>query len=426
MNYSKRDAEVIWHPYTTHFNHTEFPVIKSSLGSSLILDNGEEILDAISSWWVNLHGHSHPLILQKITEAMKDMQQVMFAGFTHSYAIELSEKILSLFNNELTKVFFSDNGSTSVEVALKMCFQYWTNQGQSRNKIIALRGSYHGDTFGTMSVSERGVFSKPFWPFLFEVEFIESPVRDGVIDPLKELQKLYAKYPDEIAGIIYEPMVQGAGGMIMHDPFKLMSIIQFVRSQEGIIIADEVMTGFGRTGRLFGSHYLNITPDLVCLSKGLTGGILPLGLTLACAKIFQAFESPEKSKSLLHGHSFTGNVLSCAAALASLEILLKEDCQEKIKEISKQHEEFANVLKSFKGPQRNVRVLGTILAMEIAEKTGYFSEIRDKVYRHFLNDGILLRPLGNTLYILPPYCFDQEDMSRTYDSILRLLKGNDL
>jgi adenosylmethionine-8-amino-7-oxononanoate aminotransferase len=411
MQISERDAQCVWHPYTKHFDSPKFPVVTKAQGSHLILEDGTRLLDAISSWWVNLHGHSHPYILQKIGEAMQDMQQVMFAGFTHPYAVELAEKILRVYDRNQTKVFFSDNGSTSVEVALKMCFQYWSNQDQPKKKIIALKGSYHGDTFGAMAVSERGLFNKAFWPFLFEVIFI-SP-------SLAELEKVYSLHGSEIAGLIFEPMVQGAGGMLMHDPVQLDAVLQSVKNHNGLIIADEVMTGFGRTGKLFGTHHLSTPPDIVCLSKGITGGMLPLGLTLATEKIFKAFQSSELSKALLHGHSFTGNVLSAVAGLASLDLLLQKETQENIQRISDQHEAFIKKLSSsfFKNP----RSLGTVLAMEVGtESSSYASSLSSTLHQYFKNKGILLRPLGNTLYVLPPYSITERELNLIYDAILDL------
>lgn len=418
MSISLRDARSVWHPYTRHFDSPKFPVITEAKGSFLHLDNGEKILDAISSWWVNLHGHSHPYLLAKLQEAAQEMQQVMFAGFTHPRAVELAEKIISLYGRGQAKAFYSDNGSTSVEVALKMGFQYWLNLGKRKNKMIAFHGSYHGDTFGAMAVSSRSVFSEPFWPFLFEVEFISSPVK-GQNNVLMELDKIYALHGDEIAGVIFEPMVQGAGGMIIHDPELLNTVLAYVKERDGLIIADEVLTGFGRTGKLFGTHHFQVSPDIVCLSKGLTGGMLPLGLTLATDEVFNAFNSSNLNKALLHGHSFTGNVLSIAVAIASLELLLTDETQEKIQLISEGHGKF--IAQSSHPLFKNVRKLGTILAMEIGNTNGnYSSLLKESLHEYFLKRAILLRPLGNTLYVLPPYSIKEDELKKIYDSILNL------
>jgi adenosylmethionine-8-amino-7-oxononanoate aminotransferase len=419
MNYSKRDAEAIWHPYTQHFEAFHFPSIIKAQGHYLHLDNGEKVLDAISSWWVNLHGHSHPYIISRISETLTQLQQVMFAGFTHPYAIDLAERILTLFDNQFSKVFFSDNGSTSVEVALKMCFQYWSNQGIKRKKIIAFKNSYHGDTFGAMSVAGRSVFSKPFWPFLFEVEYI-SP------DSVDDLELLLNKFPDTVAGFIYEPMIQGAGGMIMHSPEILDKILQLAKKNGILLIADEVMTGFGRTGKLFASYHLKVSPDIMCLSKGLTGGVLPLGLTLTTDIVYDAFRSSDKTKTLFHGHSFTGNALSCSAALASLDLLLKDECQKNIQWISRQHNEFVTTLLSSSASILKARSIGTVLAIEFKSDStsNYLNKLGEVMSPYFLEQGILLRPLGNTLYVLPPYSFGENEMSMTYSAILAFIRSH--
>ncbi|PIP92631.1 MAG: adenosylmethionine--8-amino-7-oxononanoate transaminase [Bdellovibrio sp. CG11_big_fil_rev_8_21_14_0_20_39_38] len=419
MNYRKRDAEVIWHPYTQHFQTHEFPAIIKAHGNYLHLDNGEKVLDAISSWWVNLHGHSHPHITSRMGQTLGNLQQVMFAGFTHPYAIELSERILSLFSNRFSKVFFSDNGSTSVEVALKMCFQYWSNKGIKRNKIIAFKNSYHGDTFGSMSVADRNIFSKPFWPFLFEVELI-SP------NSTEDLEILLKKYPESIAGMIYEPMIQGAGGMVIHNPNMLNAILDLAKDNKIMLIADEVMTGFGRTGKLFGSDHLRVSPDIVCLSKGLTGGVLPLGLTLTTKEIYEAFLSSDKTKTLFHGHSFTGNALSCSAALASLDLLLADECQKQIQWITKQHISFASIISSLSAPIHDTRTLGTVLAVEFKtdSTSGYLNSLGQTMSSYFLKQGILLRPLGNTLYVLPPYSFGESEIDKTYSAILAFIRSH--
>lgn len=418
MSISQRDAQSVWHPYTKHFDSPTFPVITRAKDSYLYLENGERILDAISSWWVNLYGHSHPYLLAKMYEAAKDIQQVMFAGFTHPQAVELAEKITSIYGAGMSKAFFSDNGSTAVEVALKMAFQYWSNQGIQKKKIIAFHGSYHGDTFGAMAVSSRSIFNEAFWPFLFEVEFISPPLKDSH-NTIRDLEKIYSRKGQGIAGIIYEPMVQGAGGMIFHDPEVLDSVLAYVKEREGILIADEVMTGFGRTGKNFGTHHLKISPDIVCLSKGLTGGMLPLGLTLAAEETFKAFNSPDLDKALLHGHSFTGNVISIAFALGGLELLVQEHTQSKIQYISQRHKDFSSRVTH---PLfQNVRSLGTILAMEIKDtKSTYTSNLKDFLHEYFLQRGILLRPLGNTLYVLPPYCISDCELDSVYEAILNL------
>jgi adenosylmethionine-8-amino-7-oxononanoate aminotransferase len=422
MNYSERDKESIWHPYTQHFNQPLFPSIKRAEGNYFYLDNNDKILDAISSWWVNLHGHSHPSIISRVQETMKDLQQVMFAGYTHPVAIELAEKILALFGGHFSKAFYSDNGSTAVEVALKMCFQYWSNQNSERKTIIAFKNSYHGDTFGAMSVAERSVFSKPFWPFLFDVKLISSPLEGSHC--LEELQVIISEHPEGIAGIIYEPLVQGAGGMLIQDAQKLSEVLRLVRDHGGLLLADEVMTGFGRTGKMFASSHLTLTPDIICLSKGLTGGFLPLGLTLATKEVFEAFKSSDRTKTLFHGHSFTGNALSCSAGLASLELLQSHECQKKIEWISHEHQSFSTLIETVNAI-KEVRTLGTILAIEFEtqETEGYLNGLGQTMGRFFQEKKILLRPLGQTLYVLPPYSFGPTEMDLTYSAILDFIRS---
>jgi adenosylmethionine-8-amino-7-oxononanoate aminotransferase len=416
-SYSKRDADSIWHPFTQHFNTPEFPVIIKAKDHFLYLENNQTLIDGISSWWVNLHGHSHPAIIAKISETMNELQQVMFAGFTHPYAVQLSERILGLFHDNFDKVFFSDNGSTSVEVALKMCAQYWSNQDQpQRKKIICFENSYHGDTFGAMSVNQRGIFNEPFWPFLFEVHPI-SPNNP------QELNKLIECYPNQIAGMIYEPLIQGAGGMLLQDKTKLELILETAKKEKILLIADEVMTGFGRTGKLFATHHLKTQPDIICLSKGLTGGFLPLGLTLSTKVIYEGFLSGDKRKTLFHGHSFTGNALSCSAALASLDLLLDSKCQNQIQNISDQHLNFSHFLIELqkKNSQliKEIRQLGTILVIEFNddEQAGYLNQISVQMKEFFFKRGILLRPLGNVLYVLPPLCIDKSALNLIYQAI---------
>lgn len=422
MNYQQKDSNFIWHPYTPCLGSGPNLIVKEAKGNYLHLDDGRKILDAISSWWVNLHGHSHPYIIRKVQDTLQDLQQVMFAGFSHPLAVELSERILGLFGGRFSKAFFSDNGSTSIEVALKMCFQFWSNQGIQRDKIIAFKHSYHGDTFGAMSVAERGLFTKPFWPFLFDVEFVDPPLRGNKTK--EQVQAIIGKYPQRIAGIIFEPLIQGAGGMLMHLPSDLDEVLGLVQLAGGLAIADEVMTGFGRTGKTFATDHLRTIPDIICLSKGLTGGVLPMGLTLANHKVHGAFLSDDKSMSLFHGHSFTGNALSCSAALASLDLLMKEDCQANISMISNEHLSFSKLLESVVFPVRDIRRTGTVLAIEldVGNDTGYLNTQRDKIYDYFLDRGVLLRPLGNIIYVLPPYSFTSIELDMTYTAISDFLR----
>ena len=347
---------------------------------------------------------------------------MIFAGFTHKPAVELSERLLKILPGNQKRTFFSDNGSTAVEVALKMTFQFWRNNKSKRNKIIAFKGSYHGDTFGAMSVSERGAFTKPFWPYLFDIVFIKPPTPGNEDTSLNELKN--ALNEKDVAGFIYEPLIQGASGMIMHSPTALSALLECCRKEDVLCIADEVMTGFGRTGKLFASEFLSIEPDIMCFSKGLTGGVLPMGLTSCTSNIFDSFLSDDKSKTLFHGHSFTGNPIGCAAGLASLDLLLSPDSEEGREYISKSHVTFIEEeLIPGEFPIKNIRKQGTIMAFEIdnEETTSYFNNIRDNAYNFFLSRGVILRPLGNVIYILPPYCIKEVELKKVYEVIIEFL-----
>ena len=412
MNLSERDRAVIWHPYTQALHAVPAIPIVAGEGVYLIDDKGNRYIDAISSWWVNLHGHAHPYIADKVAEQARKLEHVIFAGFTHEPAVELAEKLLGVLPHGQSKVFYSDNGSTAVEVALKMAFQYWHNQGDARNGVIAFHGSYHGDTFGAMSVSERSAFTAPFKQYLFDVHFVDTPTAGLEENTLAQLAKLLEQ--ETIAAIILEPLLQGTAGMVMYDAMVLDKIIALCKRHQVLVIADEVLTGFGRTGNLFVSEYLTESPDIICLSKGLTGGTMALGVTTCTEHIYKAFLSEDKLKTLFHGHSYTANPLACAAGLASLDLLQKQECAQARKDINASHLQFAKKLKQ-KSNVTNPRVLGTVLAFEYGnnERT-YFHAQRDKLYQFFLDKGVLLRPLGNTIYILPPYCITQAELDTVY------------
>jgi adenosylmethionine-8-amino-7-oxononanoate aminotransferase len=382
--------------------------------NSLLMDaDGNTYIDAISSWWVNLHGHAHPYIAEKIYAQALELEQVIFAGFTHAPAVTLAERLLSILPGNLAKVFFSDNGSTSTEVALKMAIQYWWNQGQnSRKKILAFRNAYHGDTFGAMSVSDRGVFTLAFHQHLFEVVFIDTPNADNIEDALN----IISTQGQEIAAFIYEPLVQGAGGMCMYTAANMDVLLSAAKAEGIICIADEVMTGFGRTGRLFASEYLTHTPDIVCLSKGITGGFMPLGVTACAAFLYEAFVQDDQLKTFFHGHSFTANPLACAAANASLDLLLTDTCTQQRTWLEKETNQLAYRIKNIAQETQkiaNIRHLGTILAFEINEgQTGYLNGVSQLVTKEALQSGLYIRPLGNTVYTMPPYCTTDAEFCR--------------
>ena len=425
MNLIERDKQFIWHPFTPQKNRPDPIAIVKGSGSLLFDDTGKSYIDAISSWWVTLHGHAHPYIAENLYRQALTLEQVIFAGFTHQPAVDLAERLLALLPPQFSRIFYSDNGSTSTEVALKMAIQYWWNQPGiparkklRRNKILAFKNSYHGDTFGAMSVSDRSVFTLAFHDLLFEVVFIDTPTAEN----LPALQSTIQNLGQNIAAFIYEPLVQGAGGIKMYDAGLLNKLLQVIKQQEIICIADEVMTGFGRTGHLFASEYVELKPDIICLSKGLTGGTMALGVTACTNRIYDAYVQDDKLKTFFHGHSFTANPLACTAALASLDLLQKQECQEKIRWITGQHVLFGRQLQQIQGI-RNIRALGTIIAFEMAYGTDeYLNDIGAIITQKALQQGVYLRPLGNTVYIMPPYCITNEELASVYSTLLSILQ----
>ncbi|MGM7552125.1 adenosylmethionine--8-amino-7-oxononanoate transaminase [Myroides odoratimimus] len=418
-NLIERDYAVNWHPYTQMKTAQNIIPIVRGEGSYLYDANGKRYIDAVSSWWVTLHGHSHPYIAQKMTEQLTTLEQVIFAGFTHQPAIELSERLLALLPSNQTKTFYTDNGSTAIEVALKMAIQANYNKGGKKNKVIAFKNGYHGDTFGAMSVSGRGIWTDPFGDMLFEVLFIDVPTAEN----LESIKKTIDTHAEETICFIYEPLVQGAGGMLMHKAEHLSALMSHCKERDILLIQDEIFVGFGRTGQLFAANHLSESPDIMCFSKGLTGGTLPLGITTCTEDLYQAFYADDKTKALFHGHSFTASPLACTAALASMDLLLSKDTQGHIKRIAKQHKGFIQQLKQHPKVQ-DARQCGTIFAMEwkTTECTSYFSDMHDILYPFFLERGVLMRPLGNIIYLVPPYCTTDEDLAYIYSCILEALE----
>jgi len=388
-------------------------------GALLFDESGNAYIDAISSWWVNIHGHAHPYIAEKIYEQARILEHVIFTGFTHEPAVLLAERLLPLLPGDFSRIFYSDNGSTAVEVAIKMSIQYWKNKSAKKTKILAFHHSYHGDTFGSMSVSDRSVFTAAFDDYLFEVIFIDVPAPGN----MEELKQKLNQYAGEIACFIYEPLLQGAGGMRIYDAGLMDELLQAVQSRDIICISDEVLTGFGRTGKLFAGEYLKHQADILCLSKGISGGTMALGVTACSQRIFEAFLSDDRSKTFFHGHSFTANPIACSAALASLDLLQKEDCLRSIQNISFQNKKFISGLESSNEKRRikNIRQLGTIAAFEIITGNDeYLNNISFSVTKQAMENGIYVRPLGNTVYIMPPYCISGEELEKVYDFLTHL------
>lgn len=413
----EKDNAFVWHPFTQmQTAPPPIPVVRAE-GAWLFDESGKGYLDLNSSWWTNIHGHGHSYLAEKIYEQFLKIDHVIFAGVTHPQAVELSERILKLLKGNFEKVFFSDNGSTSVEVAIKMVYQYGFNRNESKKRFLALEGAYHGDTFGAMSVGQRGYFNKPFEHLFFQVDFVTFPNAKDEKSVLEKIEELFKS--GEFAGFIFEPLVQGAAGMRMYSPEFLNEALKLARKYDVLTIADEVMTGFYRTGSFFAIHQLTEQPDIICLSKGLTGGVLPLGLTVTTHNIFEAFLSDDTSKALLHGHSFTGNALSCAAACASLDLLEQTQTLESVKRISALHQEFVKANQHEKFVDQ-LSSQGTILSLKLKTDAGdtYFQSLRDRAYRYFVERGFLIRPLGPVIFINPPYCISSEDLKRGYDVVL--------
>jgi len=423
---SDRDRQVIWHPYTQHQQaDPPVPVVRGE-AALLFDDAGNSYIDAISSWWVNIHGHAHPYIAEKIHAQARQLEHVIFTGFTHEPAVQLAERLLAILPGDFEKIFYSDNGSTAVEVALKMAIQYWKNKDQpGRNKILAFRHAYHGDTFGAMSVSGRGLFTEAFQDYLFDVLFIDTPDENNAA----ELKSFVNSHGNEIACFIYEPLLQAAGGMRMYQAAGLDGLLKTVRENHILCIADEVLTGFGRTGTLFASESVPTKADILCMSKGITGGTMALGATACTREIFDAFLSDDRRRTFFHGHSYTANPIACAAGLASLDLLQKKTCIEQIQAITKKNKNFLNDRLLHAGAEMvlNPRTVGTILAFELTNgQHDYISRIGGFIRQKAMQEGIYLRPLGNTIYIMPPYCITEEQLEKVYRFLLSLpaLIGN--
>lgn len=407
----------IWHPFTQHGAAPEEISIARAQGARLITQSGRSIIDAISSWWVITHGHGHPRIAKAICEQAQQLEQVIFAGFTHDPAERLAQKLLSRAPTSLSHAFFSDSGSTAVEVAVKMAVGAWHNRGKPRHRIIAMEHAYHGDMFGAMSVGHRGVFNAAWDSMLFEVDFIPFPESGAEQRTLDALESLLRREADSFAAAILEPLVLGAGGMKMYTPAVLTRIAEICRHYGVWLILDEVMTGFGRTGSLFACEQANVAPDVMCLSKGLTGGFLPMGVTLVSAEIYDAFYSPDRARTFFHSSSYTGNAIACAAAVANLEVWDSEPVMERIRSIAGRH---ATALKKLQGRRKiaQVRQAGTIAAVELkAGDSGYLAQSGPKLSAFYLEHDVLLRPLGNVIYVLPPYCVGAAELDRVYGVI---------
>jgi adenosylmethionine-8-amino-7-oxononanoate aminotransferase len=430
---SERDRACVWHPYTQMKTAPDAIGIVRGEGVYLYTDDGRRLLDGISSWWVNIHGHAHPKLNEALSAQAAKLEHVIFAGCTHEPAAGLAERLVSVLPAGLTRIFYSDNGSTAVEVALKMAYQFWQNRGErTRTEFVALHHAYHGDTVGGMSPSEKTVFTKAFEPLLFPVHRVHAPYcyrcplqlkrSECGIDCLGSLEQLLASRVGAVAAVIVEPMLQGAGGMIVWPAEFLAGVRRLCDRYCTLMIADEVLTGFGRTGLMFASEHAAVSPDLICLSKALTAGYLPLAVTAATERIYEAFLDADRTKAFFHGHSYTANPLACAVAIASLDLFGSEGTLDRVRSIERH---FRRRLESFRSSDivGDIRVIGGVAAIELATETGgYFDGIGPRLSEAFLKRGLLLRPLGNVLYFMPPYVITEQEIDWALDQVEGVLR----
>ena len=410
------DNQYLWHPYTQHKTAATPIAIVRGEGALLWDEDGKQYIDAIASWWVNPFGHSNMYIANAIYKQLTTLEHVLFGGFTHQPATMLAQRLMAILPDNQKKLFFSDNGSTAVEIAIKASLQYFYNQGVKRTKIIAFENGFHGDTFAAMAASGISFFTEAFRGSLIEVARIPVPTAGNEQTSFDALQQLVAT--GEYAAFIFEPLVQGAAGMVMYAPEALDTMIAMCNDNQVFTIADEVMTGFGKTGKTFACDYLTTQPDMMCLSKALTGGTIPMAITTFTQQIFNGFYDDDVNKALFHGHTFTANPTGCAAALASLELLNTSEMQANITRVNHRHLGFKSVIE--KHPRvKTVRVLGVILALEITREGSedYYGDFRNKLYDFFISKGIIMRPVGNIVYILPPYIITDEHLDAIYETV---------
>ncbi len=422
----------IWHPFTQHGLNEPIPEVVSGDGAILRLADGRELIDGIASWWVNTHGHAHPKIARAIADQAAQLDQIIFAGWTHPPALQAARGMRDVLPEQLSHIFFSDSGSTSVEVALKMAMGMWHNLGEPRERIVVMEHSYHGDTFGTMSVGERTIFNTPFEPLLFDVTTIDFPSQGREQVTLDALERHCADAAHKPAAFIVEPLVLGAGGMLMYSAETLLAMYAICAAHDVPFIVDEVMTGWGRTGSMFAFQQADFVPDIICLSKGITSGALPLAVTACQQRFYDAHLSADKAKMFFHSSSYTANPMACAAMNANLAIWRDEPVQQRIDHIAARHSEAAQRFADC-AHITNIRQQGSILAMEIVmpdsatsddedKGGGYLSTLGPALNAFFIENGIMLRPLGNTVYILPPYCITDEQLDHIYNMIERCIE----
>jgi adenosylmethionine-8-amino-7-oxononanoate aminotransferase len=414
MSISKTDKQYIWHPLTQHKTSVApLPIVKAK-GAVLYGEDGREYIDGIASWYTAMYGHCNPYIIEQVTQQMQQLDQVVFTGFTHKPATTLAEKLFAILPSNQAKMFFNDNGSTAVEAGIKMALQYHHNKGQKRATLIAFEDGFHGDTFGAMSVSGLSVYNGPFEDYFLKVERIPTPHAHNLQEVLKKLRTIIAQ--NDCAAFVYEPLVQGAAGMQMYSAVGLKEVLKMCKENEIITIADEVMTGFGKTGKYFASLHLDIYPDVMCFSKALTAGLVPMSLTTCTQKIYDAFLDDAIAKGFFHAHTYSGNPLGCAAAIAGIELLTSDEMQGNIKRVETRHHAFAKAIQHHP-KAKNIRVAGVILAFELETNMERYGKERTKLYDFFMARGVCLRPLGNTIYVQPPYITSDAQLDTIYAAI---------
>ena len=418
MTLTERDKKHLWHPLKQHQTHPNSLGIVKAKGCILTDEHGNEYIDAISSWYTCMFGHCNDYITSRVYQQMQTLDQIMFSDFTHEPAVKLSEELIKILPENQNRIFFNDNGSTAVEAGIKMALQYYFNKGEKRTTFIAFEDGFHGDTFGAMSVSGLSVYNGPFEDFLMDIQRI--PVPNGENNDLiaEQLQEIISE--NKVAGFIYEPLVQGAAGMKIHQAEDLDKILEICKKNDILTIADEVMTGFGKTGNNFASDEITTKPDIMCLSKALTAGLVPMSITSCTEEIYTAFLDNDISKGFFHCHTYSANPIACSAALASIELLQTQEIQENIQSIERSNKAFAEKIENH--PKVNsTRCKGVILAIDLNTNSGRYGTLRDQLLKSFMDEGVFLRPLGNTVYIQPPYVITQEQLEKIYTTIKKVL-----
>ncbi|OAB80027.1 adenosylmethionine--8-amino-7-oxononanoate transaminase [Cochleicola gelatinilyticus] len=416
---SQRDQRHLWHPLTQHKNSAPPIGIVQAKGAVLYDEQGKEYLDGIASWYTAMYGHCNATITSKVAAQMLKLDQIVFTGFTHEPAVELSEKLMAILPENQQKMFFNDNGSTAVEAAIKMALQFHHNKGEKKDTLIAFENGFHGDTFGAMSVSGLSVYNGPFEDFFLKVVRIPAPQKENSAKVLAVLQQLISE--NDCAAFVYEPLVQGAAGMKFHSSEGLEALLKLCKENNVLTIADEVMTGFGKTGKHFASEYMETAPDIMCLSKALTAGMMAMSITSCTQEVFNAFLDDDISKGFFHAHTYSANPLACAAAIAGIDLLTSKAIQNDSVRINEQHLQFTEKIKVH-SKISEVRVLGVILAIDLDVKMERYGDLRNRLFNHFMERGVYLRPLGNTIYILPPFVTSNKQLESIYTAIKEVLE----